>query len=190
MYSSEVNYSMDPPEDSYSVDPSDVDYYYTIVPVFCTDDIPTAALDLFITRAEAYAKNYYYLLHILDSAMASLIQNITAPSNAPIAAFTSPFEGMTLPEVNEIFRSQVVPLEQFTYSFFVVLDKRSTEDESCLIVSGNEDSDENNEMDTLRTDFYASIALLAIAEIGVTDLGENLDRDEVCGIDNLDLNSL
>ena len=89
-----------------------------------------------------------------------------------------------------MFVSQVMPLERFTYGLFVVLDQRSTEDETCLVVLGGTDFDENDEMSTLRTDFCVSIVLAALAELGVTDLGENLDRKEVWGLHNLDTSSL
>jgi hypothetical protein len=97
---------------------------------------------------------------------------------------------MTLAEINNMFISQVIPLEQFTYALFVVLDKRSTEDETCLLVRGGTDFDENDEMHTLRTDFYVPMVLASIAELGVTDLGENLDRKEVWGLHNLNQSTL
>ena len=89
-----------------------------------------------------------------------------------------------------MFVSQVMPLEQFTYALFVVLDKRSTEDETCLIVRGGTDFDENDEMHSLRTDFYVSMVFASQAELGVADLGENLDRREVWGLHNLNTSSL
>jgi hypothetical protein len=97
---------------------------------------------------------------------------------------------MTIVEVNNMFVSQVMPLEQFTYALFVVLDKRSTEDETCLIVRGGTDFDENDEMHSLRTDFYVSMVFASQAELGVADLGENLDRREVWELHNLNTSSL
>jgi hypothetical protein len=188
---------------------AEADAGLTIVPVFCTADIPTTVclqstfclsdiclylvlqtLDLFITRAEEYADEYDFVPRVLDSADASSIQDIKGRSKAPISGFTTPFEGMTILEVNNMFVSQVMPLEQFSYALFVVLDKRSTEDETCLVVRGGTDFDEDNEMHTLRTDFYVPMVFACQAELGVADLGENLDRNEVWGLHNLNTNSI
>lgn len=89
-----------------------------------------------------------------------------------------------------MFVSKIIPLEQFTYAVFVILDKRSTEDETCLVVRGGTDFDENNKMHTLRTDFYVPMVFASQAELGVADLGENLDREEVWGLHNLNASSL
>lgn len=93
-------------------------------------------------------------------------------------------------EVNNTFVSQVMTLQQFTYSLFVVLDNRSTEDETCLVVRGGTDFDEDNEMHTLRTDFYVPMVFACQAELGVADLGESLDREEVWGLHNLNASSI
>lgn len=72
------------------------------------------------------------------------------------------------------------PLEQFICGHFIVLDKRSIGGETCLIVLGSADFNENNEMSTLRTDFDVSMVSAAIAERDMTNIGENL-VGERCG---------
>ena len=74
---------------------------------------------------------------------------------------------------------------KFTNHIFLVLDTRSAEDETCCLVNGGKGYDPEDEMSQLRTDFYLPAELGAQAELGVTELGENMDRDQVWGIHNI-----
>lgn len=106
-------------------------------------------------------------------------------STAPMASFNSPFAGMTPTEVNAVFLEHIVPLDMLTNWQFVILDEQSIEDNSCFIVHGGKKFDPEDEMTFLRTDFYVAMNMVSNAELGVTDLGENLDRDQVWGVHNL-----
>lgn len=99
--------------------------------------------------------------------------------------FTSPFASMTPAEVNAVFLEHIAPVDLVTNRLFVILDEQSIKDDSCLIVHGGMEFNPEDEMDFLRTDFYVAMNMVSRAEQGVTDLGENLDRDQVWGVHNL-----
>ena len=102
-----------------------------------------------------------------------------------MASFTSPFTGMSLAEVNPVFLEHIVPLELLTNRHFVVLDEQSIEDDSCLIIHGGNNFDPEDEITFLRTDFYVVMNMVSSAELGVSELGEGLERDQVWGEHNL-----
>jgi hypothetical protein len=100
-------------------------------------------------------------------------------------SFTPPFEGMSPAEVNDVFLEHIVPLDLVTDRIFVILDEQTIEDESCLIVHGGKDFDPEDELSFLRTDFYVVMKIASNSELGVTELGEGLERGQVYGIHNL-----
>ena len=102
-----------------------------------------------------------------------------------MVSFTSPFAGMTPGEVNAIFLEHIAPLRLVTNRLFIILDEQSINDDSCMLVEGGKDFEPNDEMTFIRTDFFVAKNMAARAELGVTDLGENLDRDPVWGVHNL-----
>jgi hypothetical protein len=142
-------------------------------------------LEKFITQTLKYAEEDTWLPHIVTSADPSSEEDMRSRTTAPMACFTSPFAGMTPAEVNAIFRERIAPLDLLTNWHFVILDEQSIEDDSCLIVHAGDDFDPDDEMIFLRTDFYVAMNMVSRAELGVTDLGENLDRDQVWGVHNL-----
>jgi hypothetical protein len=65
-----------------------------------------------------------------------------------------------------------------------VLDARTLTDETALVVSGGPSFDADDEEQTLRTDFYVAMGFAQQAELGVTDLGEGMDRGTVWTVHN------
>lgn len=147
--------------------------------------ITLQTLDTFLTQTLKYVEEWTWLPHIVSAADLLSSEDMRTRSTAPMASFTSPFAGMTPSEVNAIFLEHIVPLRLLTNRQFVILDEQSIQDHSCLIVHGGKNFAPGDEMTFLRTDFYVAMNMVSIAELGVTDLGENLDRDQVWGVHNL-----
>lgn len=61
----------------------------------------------------------------------------------------------------------------------------NTKDESYLVVCSNTDINKTM-ISSLRTGFNVSLVPVATAELGVTNLGENLDWDQAYGLNSLD----
>jgi len=128
---------------------------------------------LFVSRCREW------LAHIVTLAVPSSEENMRSRSTAPMASFTSPFASMTPGDVNTIFLEHITPLRLVTNRLFIILDEQSINDDSCLLVEDGKDFDHDDEMTFIGTDFFVAINMAARAELGVTDLGENLDRDRV-----------
>jgi hypothetical protein len=142
-------------------------------------------LDIFLTQTLKYAEEWTWLPHIVTQADLSSSDNMRTRSTAPMASFTSPFVGMSPAEVNAVFLEHIAPLELLAHRHFVILDKESIDDDSCLIVHGGKDFDPEDETTFLRTDFYVVMNLVSSAELGVDELGEGLERNKVYGVHNL-----
>lgn len=154
-------------------------------PFLTYPSITLQTLDTFLTQTLKYAEEDTWLPHIVTPADLLSSEDMRTRSTAPMAPFVSPFAGMTPADVNEVFLEHIVPLDLLTNAQFVILDEQSIQDHSCLIVHGGKNFDPQDEMTFLRTDFYVAMNMVSIAELGVTDLGENLDRDQVWGVHNL-----
>ena len=135
-------------------------------------------------QTQEYAQEETWQPHIVTSLDVKE-DEMRRRSTSPMPSFTSPFVGKTFNEINEIFLKHIVPLDLLTNRLFIILDEQSIENDSCLIVLGGEDFDPDDEMTFLRTDFYVAMNMVSRAEMGVTDLGENLERDQVWGVHNL-----
>jgi hypothetical protein len=146
-------------------------------------------LDIFIARTQEYAERYTWVPRIINSADLESPESIKAPSKAPLFPFTSPFIDTELPEVNKIFTERFAPLDAFTGRLFVVIDKRTAEEDvewaTCLVVFGGANFDKDDEKSFLRTDFYLSMVLLTAAELGSLDLDEGVGRNDVMGVHNM-----
>ena len=114
----------------------------------------------------------------------------TATDLSSIPTFTSLFIGKTLAEVNQVFTTLIEPLPSTNERFSVVLDQRSIDDETCLIVEGGENFNPEDERTWLRTDFYLPLHFITSAEVEGTNVGQEMDRQEVWGIENIDVNTL
>jgi len=147
-------------------------------------------LNNFLAGVKEYSGDSTPLARILTADDMESLDTIQSSTEAPVVFFTSPFEGITLAQVNDIFAERIGPVKIFTKGTFIVLDQRTLQDESCLILSGAELFEPENERHWLRTDFSLSLLFVLAAELGVTDLGEGLSRDTVWGIHNMNLNTL
>lgn len=94
-----------------------------------------------------------------------------SPSQAPTEAFNTPFPNFSLSNLRktfkEIFRDPFPTDSPYTQSTFIVLDKRSQQDETCIIVSCG--SFENEEA---RCEFDIAIEVLVNPEMGNQTLNE------------------
>ncbi|KAH8597854.1 hypothetical protein B0O99DRAFT_684565 [Bisporella sp. PMI_857] len=158
---------------------SPITYLPTTVPVFCTSNIPGGVRHFMIDHVLSTLPNgnLAATYHDLDRALvrgglAKLLHRANSLLHLPLCRSDSA-------EVNAIFLERIAPVDLLTNRLFVILDEQSVKDDSCLIVHGGKDFDPDDEMTFLRTDFFVAMNMVSRAEMGVTDLGENLNRDRV-----------
>jgi len=96
---------------------------------------------------------------------------------------------MGVTEVVQIFQERFAPLDAISNRLFVILDKRTVEEDiesaSCLVVFGDNQFDKDDKDSFMRTDFYYSMKLLTSAELGQLALDEEFIWNEVLGIHNI-----
>ncbi|KAG8629081.1 hypothetical protein KVT40_002946 [Elsinoe batatas] len=114
-------------------------------------------------------------LHILTSISETYLAEITHRSTIPTEPFTSPFLAMSLHEINAFFLQHIRPLNNFTYTTFVVLDKYSETDETCVVLEAREMTPDDDGLANLRTDFYVARQIATLSEIGIEGLLECRD---------------
>ena len=117
------------------------------------------------------------------------LHTIKSPSTVPVSTFTSPFIGKTFAQLNDIFVAQIKPLQLFIHEYFIILDQQTLEDESCLIIAGDRWFDLDDENKRLRVDFYLALWYVSLAE-HLGRFGEDLPRNRVWGIHNIDVNTV
>jgi len=118
------------------------------------------------------------MLVILDK-LENLNSSVTA-SEPPVHQFTSPFAGDTVQQVAGKLKSvsrniNVNPV------YFVVLDSRSKDDGTCLLVENPQDSADNGALQTVRTVFGQAQVLLVSLQIATTGMQELQENAEESG---------
>jgi hypothetical protein len=90
------------------------------------------------------------------------ISAITSGATRPARAFTSPFLGETVEQVNDWFIANVRDIDDgYTGFSFLVMDSQTVEDNSCLVVCNLWD-----EMETVRCDFDMAQSQILSIEFG------------------------
>ena len=172
-----------------------------IIPIFCTANIPekvdphtilsreanvsvaNQTLDLLLTRdAEHRTRDSFGLCIITDKSGEALdaIDAISGSSQPPARLFKSPFLGMSLQQVNEFFVNHIRPRRALTSGLFIVLDENTVSDECCAVVGAGEIAEDEQGLETLRTDFWAARQVITLAELGQEGLLEYRDNRNVC----------
>ena len=81
-------------------------------------------------------------------------------------------------QINEIFLKKFSGQHEFSSCVFFVLDSLSAEDETLVVVAARdpaEMTEEDDGIETLRTDFYAARQVATLVDIGQEFLLENRD---------------
>ena len=109
-----------------------------LIPVFLTAALEPSVVDSFLVEDATYRTPHSFRLAIITNTDHSSLQATNHSSQPPVQSFTSPFVGQDLYQVNEFFLAHLRPLNQFTYTFFIVLDEYSAEHGSCTVVAARE----------------------------------------------------
>lgn len=152
-------------------------------------------LNDFLEKDATHQVWYSFRVHIIRTADDEELAGIDAASTSPAAPFASPFLDWSLDELNDFFIRHIRPLEPFTNSVFIVLDKYSEEDESCDLVGVNgpgdygsgtdsegeeeEEAQDEQEPESLRCDYYAARQIATHVELGVSGMFDNRDPNVV-----------
>jgi hypothetical protein len=89
---------------------------------------------------------------------------ITSGATRPARAFTSPFLGETVEQVNDWFIANMGDIyDGYTGFSFLVMDSQTVEDNSCLVVCNLSESDE---VETVRCDFDMAQDQILLIEFG------------------------
>ncbi|KAF2137725.1 uncharacterized protein K452DRAFT_339826 [Aplosporella prunicola CBS 121167] len=144
-----------------------------LFPVVCTADLPSTVVDAFLTRAlngsEALVPNTEPCLVVLTSPANSPNSAPTHPSRTPTQPFTSPFNDQSPTQIAEYVGGA---------GFFAVLDARSAEGETALLVQVQRDGREETKVDVLRITFDAAqhvLQALDVASLGFEELMINAE---------------
>ncbi|KAF2228080.1 hypothetical protein BDZ85DRAFT_277944 [Elsinoe ampelina] len=118
-------------------------------------------------------------LHILTSSSGTYLAEIAQRSTAPTETFDFPFLGKSLHDLNAFFLQNIRPLRDFTSSTFIVLDKESGSEKTCIVVEVQEPTSDDDGLATLRTDFYVARQVASLSEVGQEGLLECRDPEMV-----------
>ena len=101
------------------------------------------------------------------------VEAITSGATRPATAFTSPFLGESIEQVSNWFDENIEPISNgFTGISFLVMDSRTVEDNTCLLVC----AEEEDKLQTLRCDFKVAQSQITSIEFGNEGM-ENGIRD-------------
>jgi hypothetical protein len=90
------------------------------------------------------------------------ISAVTSGATRPAKAFTSPFLGETVQQVNDWFVANIRPIDDgFTGFSFLIMDSQTVEDNTCLLVCNLDD-----EVETVRCDFDVAQSQINSIEFG------------------------
>ncbi|KAF8899802.1 hypothetical protein CPB84DRAFT_1780012 [Gymnopilus junonius] len=148
-------------------------------PVFCTADIPAATLNLLLQFVEEYISEF------LDDPTLSMqvsdlivimgtndITTITEGSSSPVTSSPTAFLDHTLQQVQEWFEINITQpfTKGFTSHCFLVLDNKTTEDDSCIFVSTLDSAP--GEIHSLRCNF--DVAMINVTSCDIQ--GESIEE--------------
>jgi len=139
--------------------------------VFCISEIPEATLDYFLQRMEKFVEGKKSWIRGIDDDTISDeiafitskdISTITSGPTRPARAFTSPFLGETIEQVNDWFIANIRDIDDgYTGFSFLVMDSQTVEDNTCLVVCNLLD-----EVETVRCDFDVAQDQILSIEFG------------------------
>ncbi|KAF9476151.1 hypothetical protein BDN70DRAFT_882798 [Pholiota conissans] len=149
----------------------------TRIPIFCTADLPASTLNTFLECLDETVEQYKR--EIVGNPMESTAdyvifmtsldeKSISSNEFAPVEAFTSPFPDWSLERLRDWFKTNCTKVSGVTCNTFIVFDKQSAEDETCLLV----DVHDSTAISSVRTDFYVPVREATTMEFG----GEWLDE--------------
>ena len=171
----------------------------TRCPVFCTADIPATVsqrkcryqvlfpsilalqtLDLLLECTEEYLSEFNspnYTAHVSDRLViidTKDIGTITKGSSPPIASCPTTFLGLSLSEVRDWFDANITqPLpEGFTPHCLLVIDDKSTEDNSCIFVCTQDSTP--GEIHSLRCGFEVALENVVVCDVQGRSMEEGL----------------
>ncbi|KAF8187792.1 hypothetical protein BJ912DRAFT_419605 [Pholiota molesta] len=130
-------------------------------PVFCIADIPLTTLDLLLQCTEEYlseinspsddifeASEYLVIMDTKD--IATITQGSSYPMSHIMSSSPTAFLGLSLKEVHDWFITNINQpgADNFTSQCFLVLDKESIEDDSCIFVCTIEEETDSDPEET------------------------------------------
>jgi hypothetical protein len=123
-------------------------------------------IDKLIERTNERAPPRLYLVDSLTRAIDDDPANCL-PATIPTSAFQSPVLGWSLQQLREHYETQIPETGGIFSSFvFIVLDERTTQDETCRIVSIYPDPlDPTAATITARADFYVAVEVLIPVDV-------------------------
>ena len=134
---------------------------------------------MLLTRDAKYREEHSYRLRYItdysDEALAALNDQHSRP---PTEAFSSPFVGMEIRQINDIFLEKFSGQHGFADWVFFVMDSLSAEDETLVVVEARDPArmtEEDDGIATLRTDFYAARQAATLSDIHLEKLLDNRD---------------
>jgi len=144
-------------------------------PVICISDIPEATLDSFLQCIENTIEEKKEWMFGCDDTLSDEIafitskdlSTITSGATRPAKAFRSPFVGESIEQVGDWFVKNIEPSDEYTHYSFVVMDSRTAEDNTCIVVWATDD-----EVESFRCDFN-----VAQLEINSLEFGSEGVRD-------------
>jgi len=174
----------------------------TRCPVFCIADAPATVsqrkspayrykmlfssilalqtLDLLLECTEEYLSEFNspdYTAHVSDRLVimdTKDIATITKGSSLPIASCPTAFLGLSLKEVCDWFDANITQpqLEGFTPHCFLVIDDKSTEDNSCVFVCTQDSAP--GEIHSLRCSFEVALENVVVCDVQGRSMEEGL----------------
>lgn len=132
---------------------------------------------MLLDRDSMYAtEDSYRLLIVKNISDAAMEATNDQHSQPPCPAFSSPFIGVTIPELCRTFYDKFYDSLDFSDGVFFILDERSVRDETLLVVESydSDDTDDwpNKGVHSLRTDFWVARVIATLSDIGQEGLLE------------------
>ncbi|KAI1474990.1 hypothetical protein F4774DRAFT_307842 [Daldinia eschscholtzii] len=147
---------------------TDSDKLQDAIPVFCTASISKEMLDEFFVQSlgawELQGADWIgVLVNTLD------VGTITKSTRPPVERPASyPFQGWGVEDIVKFAHDHINRSRQgIVPDNLVILDERTMEDKTCLLVTPREGSENEGELLTVRADFRSSLVLLNVKVLAV-----------------------
>ncbi|KAI1501815.1 hypothetical protein F5X99DRAFT_381121 [Biscogniauxia marginata] len=166
---------------------ADSDALQDTIPVFCTAPISQDVLDEFFTHSLAAPElqGADWIAVLVDTLN---VAGITRPTRAPVGQPVSyPFRDWSVEDVAKFAEEHFDRARQgIVPEHFVILDKQTMDDKTCLLVTLKEGREAEGERLNVRADFRSSLVLLNLKSMGVGGDGhfETSDPSGVVRLEN------
>ncbi|KAJ5792596.1 uncharacterized protein N7503_008574 [Penicillium pulvis] len=151
-----------------------------LFPVICAAPLSKETLNRFIEENEVDAEGRFVFVDTLDDYYSEASEAPTEVDSNPNSSFIH----KTPQECYELLLKLREDTESETIThYFAIMDERSTQDDTVLLVCASVDLDAENELtiQTIRASFQASVFALMLYETGHSSVGEDEERAERAG---------